>query len=182
VSTDLGQDARLFSYWELMEELGLGELIKAHHTLLIIGVAHSGDQKPLPLGLRMEIHNCLSVLDNECRRLGLIVPVQYVENARKLLADQNVGMKLSLLSRHLNMVVDAIEIELRGRLTFAINVRHTDFYTGRKLFDAKVFSDFPSASFDFDEAGKSFALGRYTACVFHLMRVLEIGINGLAPL
>ena len=29
------------------------------------------------------------------------------------------------------------------------------------------------------EAGKCFALARYTACVFHLMRILEAGLNAL---
>jgi hypothetical protein len=33
-----------------------------------------------------------------------------------------------------------------------------------------------AASFDVKEAGNCFASGRFTACVFHLMRVLEIGL------
>src|ERR1051326_3208944 len=32
---------------------------------------------------------------------------------------------------------------------------------------------------DAEEAGKCFALGRYTACVFHLMRVMERGVQRL---
>lgn len=30
---------------------------------------------------------------------------------------------------------------------------------------------------DIDEAGKAYALGRNTACVFHLMRVIEVGLD-----
>jgi hypothetical protein len=41
-------------------------------------------------------------------------------------------------------------------------------------------SSFPSAVFEFDEAGKCLALGRSTASVFHLMRVMEIGIRAVA--
>ncbi|MEJ7811179.1 MAG: hypothetical protein WKG32_12270 [Gemmatimonadaceae bacterium] len=38
---------------------------------------------------------------------------------------------------------------------------------------------FPSAAFDMEEAGKCLALGRHTASVFHLMRVLEAGLRAL---
>ncbi|MFZ1980558.1 MAG: hypothetical protein WAU61_04570, partial [Smithella sp.] len=48
------------------------------------------------------------------------------------------------------------------------------------LFGDFVNAKFPSASFDIIEAGNCFATARYTACVFHLMRVLEIGLSTLA--
>ncbi|MGC8536626.1 MAG: hypothetical protein ACP5QR_14025 [Rhizomicrobium sp.] len=38
---------------------------------------------------------------------------------------------------------------------------------------------FPSATFEIREAGNCFALGRFTASVFHLMRVLEIGLTAV---
>jgi HEPN domain-containing protein len=37
----------------------------------------------------------------------------------------------------------------------------------------------PRASEDIAEAGKCFALTRYTACVFHLMRVMELAVQEL---
>lgn len=46
-------------------------------------------------------------------------------------------------------------------------------YDGPPLFGNQVDTQFPSSSFEIAEAGKSFAIGRYTACVFHLMRALE---------
>jgi hypothetical protein len=49
-----------------------------------------------------------------------------------------------------------------------------------ELFGASVQSSFPSASYDITEAGKSHALHRSTGCVFHLMRVLEIGLSAFA--
>lgn len=39
---------------------------------------------------------------------------------------------------------------------------------------------FPSAMHDIEEAGKCLALERHTACVFHLMRVLEVGLKAQA--
>jgi hypothetical protein len=170
---------RTWSLWELMEELELGDLITRHHSLLVLAMAHEGDEADLSLSLRMKIETDLNALDNHCRRLRLLVPLEYIKNARRILADRNAGMKNGLLGRHLNTLVAAIEIELRGRSVIAIRPEHTDYYTGKKFFDPDVYTKFPSASFDFSEAGKAFALSRYTACVFHLMRVLEIGINAV---
>jgi hypothetical protein len=44
-------------------------------------------------------------------------------------------------------------------------------------FDTRVSERFPSATFDIEEAGKCYALARHTACVMHLMRVVEIGLR-----
>lgn len=41
-------------------------------------------------------------------------------------------------------------------------------------------SAFPRTSFEVEEAAKCLALGRYTASVFHAMRMLELGIRALA--
>jgi hypothetical protein len=45
------------------------------------------------------------------------------------------------------------------------------------LFGAAFISKFTSAQFELEEASKCFALGRSTASVFHLMRIMEIGIG-----
>jgi len=39
--------------------------------------------------------------------------------------------------------------------------------------------NFSNANYDIEEAGKSFALDRYTACVMHLMRSLEVAIDAI---
>lgn len=54
------------------------------------------------------------------------------------------------------------------------------FDAGQDLLGKEVASKFQSASFEIDEAGKCVALHRYTASVFHLMRVMEIGIRAFA--
>src|SRR5262249_16155953 len=47
------------------------------------------------------------------------------------------------------------------------------------LFGAEVAAKFPSAIFDIHEAAKCVALGRSTAAVFHLMRVVEIALRAV---
>ncbi len=47
-------------------------------------------------------------------------------------------------------------------------------------FGQEVNDNFPSAKQDIYDACNCFAVGQYTACVFHLMRVAEIGLRVLA--
>jgi hypothetical protein len=55
---------------------------------------------------------------------------------------------------------------------------HQDLFehAGKKMGD-EVLARFPEARFDIEEGGKCLALGRGTACVFHLSRVVEVGLR-----
>ncbi|MDQ3714089.1 MAG: hypothetical protein M3388_17990 [Acidobacteriota bacterium] len=53
-----------------------------------------------------------------------------------------------------------------------------DYYEKSNLFGDVVFNNFPLATFDIEESGKCFATARFTACVMHLQRVVEIGLKG----
>lgn len=55
------------------------------------------------------------------------------------------------------------------------------FEPGEPLFGEEFERNFASGgAFELDEAAKCRALGRYTAAVFHLMRIMEIGIAAVA--
>lgn len=56
-------------------------------------------------------------------------------------------------------------------------VRSPGYYTNSLDGWAPVIARFARLTFDIDEAEKSFALNRFTACVFHLMRVVEAGVQ-----
>ena len=78
--------------------------------------------------------------------------------------------------------VDArLKDELRLITVYVLDYSKAKYFeTGQDLFGADVAQKFQSAAFEIDEAGKCLAVHRSTACVFHLMRVLEIGIRALA--
>jgi hypothetical protein len=48
--------------------------------------------------------------------------------------------------------------------------------------NTRTLPKFPKLTEDIDEAGKCLFFGRYTAVVFHLMRVMEVGVRRLARL
>ena len=75
---------------------------------------------------------------------------------------------------------DIIHTELESHVFLYIEPTKAYLYLQPELFGFQVAERFPSASDDIEEAGKCLALNRATACVFHLMRVLEFGLYVLA--
>jgi hypothetical protein len=83
--------------------------------------------------------------------------------------------------------IEKIAEDLHGRLRdelsairfLHISSNRQEFYEAKQLFGKVVAERFPDAISDIEQAGKCFAFGRHTACVFHLMRVMEVGLNGL---
>jgi len=77
--------------------------------------------------------------------------------------------------------------ELHGRLVdelgrttcFALWGRIEELYRADQLFGKEVAQQFPASGEDIAEAGKCLALARGTACVMHLQRVLECGLDAL---
>jgi hypothetical protein len=74
----------------------------------------------------------------------------------------------------------AIHSEMSTHLFLRVLPERADFYEQPDLFGAEVADNFPSASRDTQQAGSCYATDRNTACVMHLMRVLELGLNALA--
>jgi hypothetical protein len=66
---------------------------------------------------------------------------------------------------------------LKRSLMFFIEERNIRYYKDEFLFGKAVADQLPSSILDIEEAGKCMAVGRHTACVFHLMRVMEIGVK-----
>lgn len=70
--------------------------------------------------------------------------------------------------------------ELCERQFLYVSPAKTKFYTEPMLFGRIVNDRFPTAIDDIEEAGKCLALGQATACVLHVIRVLEVGLKALA--
>jgi len=70
--------------------------------------------------------------------------------------------------------------EMMGQLFLHIEVRKADYYNAPLVGLDTIIVHFPSAIPELEEAARCFALSRNTACVFHSMRVLELGLVALA--
>ncbi|MGO8909596.1 MAG: hypothetical protein ACLQDM_09785 [Bradyrhizobium sp.] len=82
-------------------------------------------------------------------------------------------------ARQLAEIQQTLIDELEDRLVLCLPADKGSFYTGHDLFGPDVARQFSSASREITEAGRCLALNRNTASVFHLMRVMEIGLRAL---
>ncbi len=68
--------------------------------------------------------------------------------------------------------------ELGSLFFLTVPVEKAEYYEqSSPLFGYETAARFPQLTTDISEAGKCFALGRYTSAVFHLRRVMEVGLQ-----
>ncbi|MCK9495040.1 MAG: hypothetical protein M0R75_06020 [Dehalococcoidia bacterium] len=105
------------------------------------------------------------------------IPLQ-IERIHNLL---NMGADRKSVSLLLRELHENILAEMSGSWFLVIPDYQRHFYEQHfPLFGVEVEEAFPEALFDIAAAGRCLALGESTACVFHLMRVLEKGLHQLA--
>jgi len=79
------------------------------------------------------------------------------------------------------VVLSRFRDEFASRRLVVIDEHRVRYYSSSEpLFGVDFDTRFVSAAFELDEAAKCLALGRPTAAVFHLMRILEIGVRATA--
>lgn len=114
-----------------------------------------------------------------CRKLGLTLSEMSIKRIKDLLS-QKTQISRSELVKLNNELDNRVIDEMKSRKFFSIEPDKVHFLQITDLFGAEVSSNFPSAAFDIEEAGKCLAFERWTASISHLMKVLELGLNVLA--
>ncbi|MDB5499705.1 MAG: uncharacterized protein JWP28_3736 [Phenylobacterium sp.] len=83
------------------------------------------------------------------------------------------------IARDFKALEDRLKDELRNEFFFHLDRRDVSLYGKPTQFGADVAAKFPTATEDIEGAGNCLALQQSTAAVFHLMRVMEIGVKTL---
>ncbi len=94
-----------------------------------------------------------------------------------------IGYDSQRLARVVNLAEHLIHVfndEIQARQFLVLSSRHAHLFEEQKPFGASVDNAFPGAAFDTAESAKCLALGRWTASVMHMMRVLELALVALA--
>jgi hypothetical protein len=121
-------------------------------------------------------YKLLKIVKKQCESIDLRVSALCVGEFLR-----NVDVTGSVSSKQLSKVLSEVENTIRREMScvqfFYMPSEQTDFYSQNELFGAQVNAKFPSIQYDMEEAGNSFAMGRGTACVFHLMRIMEVGVR-----
>ena len=112
-----------------------------------------------------------------CEELGLSTAAV---KAARVIDDIKPDLKAGSLSAPFESLTEIITLEMRAHLFMYVEPSKAPYYSDSDLFGDRVAERFPLAKDDIEEAGKCLALNRGTACVFHLMRVLEAGLYAVA--
>jgi hypothetical protein len=134
-----------------------------------------------------DLVNNIETLCDELSKLALPASTSSATEIRKLLKNSWVTPQ----GHHAFSPIDAARLngagiqliqrlpdELQARLFLAIPSHKMPYYIeDTLLFGQKVADKFPNNVSDIAEAGKCFSMGRHTACVFHLMRIMEVAVQ-----
>lgn len=110
------------------------------------------------------------------RSVSNVENISILASTGKLDVTREDALKIDV-ARELGILKKRVDDELKGRQFLALEPSKSRYYGQRHQFGRAVSDSFPSANRDIEESGNCFALDRRTACVFHLMRVMEVGLR-----
>jgi hypothetical protein len=125
------------------------------------------------------LSGALNALNDSCLFLGCntgIAKIQWINQRRASTGWQSWHQ----LKSDLVELRQLIYTHINTTQVFLLPSDKLTFYNGTGLFDPAVVATCTEAAVDIAEAGKCFALGRRTATVFHLMRIMELGVMRFA--
>ena len=121
------------------------------------------------------------VLYKEAGNVGAKLACIATERLFARLSENPCRLTLIEFSNALKDIESRLADHLRFLKFFVIPEDQAVLFEGaEKLLKPETAALFPSVWFDCEEAAKCLCLGRYTASVFHTMRILEIAIASLA--
>ena len=131
---------------------------------------------------RGKAKHSLGFVEEEFRKIGLVITAETAKELREALDKPTAMQNFQWLINEVASLERLADKELHGKSFLYIPVERARFWPTMNQpnpFGDLVASKFPSVSFDAGNAGVCLATMTPTAAVFHLMRVLEIGLAAL---
>lgn len=158
-------------------------LVKIDHVLgrLIAKFSNANKKRRRSMAERQEIRR---VLLREVLAVGQVFELPHstklVKDFCRLLADRLQPLKCPEISTQLEAIRVSITKEIDEKSILLVPEHLQALYKQKEPpMGQRVLSAFPSARTDIAEAARCRALDRNTACIFHLMRALEVGMCAL---
>jgi len=128
---------------------------------------------------RIWVTGRLDVLQSYLDTLGARVTAIAVEDAKAQISSSVATWGTA--RQQFEEVRNTLRRELSLTTLLILAPKEQELYAPKEPhFGARVDSEFStSGAFEIDEAAKCMALGRYTAAVFHLMRVMEVALDAV---
>jgi hypothetical protein len=128
-----------------------------------------------------DLGECLKAIDEYVTALDLDASMAAARDFIARLDRTDLPMMdYSEVASRIDELRKCIERQLQGKLFMSLSAGAAKCFSEKSLFGENVSDKFPRAIEDVEEAGKCLSLDRFTACVFHLMRVMESGVRRLA--
>lgn len=179
----------LISLWDMLQFYAkrFVELMRSLDSVStaqsIIRAKASGAGVALP-DIDLQIEHAQALIDRvhelrkHCIQHGLKLAVAGID---RLASEYSRPIKMSRFTHHIEDIEQRVLDELKDQLFLQIDSRRNDHFNDPLVaFGVEAVKSFPDAEYDICEAGRSYACDRYTACVHHLMMVLEFGLASLA--
>ncbi len=169
----------LVSLWELMENFRpLAERMRRLGAVLSL-MRNSGIGDDLVGPERDQFEESLKGIENEFEKFDLDAGSDCLEVLNRARRRFSSGVPVLLVYEYAPLV-EAIIGQLGRRYYVPVPREVADFYEKPESKFPLSMVMFPSCGEDIREAGRCFALERYTACVFHAMGILQVGLFALA--
>lgn len=164
-----------------MNKINLDEFIQIAGTLKYIS---NLAERPDVQGQSIQEHktDLIESLDEIIEKLvalDLTVSQKGFERLRDEVSSRQ-NFTFAELGKMTDELLNRIQDETESIICVMIPAGKAAYYNEPELFGNEVTNNFPSTLIDIEEGANCYALGRNTSTVFHLMRVLEIGLRALA--
>ncbi len=188
------QPCRLISWWEMLEFSAYsffwcGDALKDIIADCLVGsIPVPGDspmfavQRDIDDLARESALDSLQYIEKGFRRIGLQISADTVAEIAADLRETGQRRNFQWLMDQARNVQLLVHKEIKGKVFFYVPAERVKFFptnVAPHLFGKAVADAFPTAAQDIDEAGMCLGLDRGAACVFHLMRALEVGLGVL---
>jgi hypothetical protein len=181
------QPGRLWSLWDMMEKYGfffaqaIVQLSEAKWLCVPIQlqpgenpISREMIERAAVAGIQSTRRACiLSDMDNvlpELDRLTQLIWPPYAGIPPAPLAG---------IAQAINHLISRLQDELKAQWFFHLTQSDVQYFGKKMLFGLPVVEKFKGAAQDIEDAGNCIALQQPTACVFHLMRAMEVAVRTL---
>ena len=177
---------RLTNLWDMITH-AMGRLainlstLEALRLRMVEEVALFGADAVVHLRTQVPLRNVMMELFDDCKALDLPASTDRAEHLQiRLALGKDELLTYHVIDADVEAVLVALKRELSPLMFAFIPANKAQYAEQSVLFGEAVAKAFPSAASDIKEAGNCVAAGLNTAAVFHLMRVVEFGLNALA--
>jgi hypothetical protein len=121
------------------------------------------------------VRNFIQDTSTACTEIGLRISVKCLDSLLQQMNDphETYGNIVDLVAEAQRLIT----WEMEDRLFMFVPPERAECFDKPELLSQSVLAKFPALQFDIVEAGNCYASGRGTACVFHLMRIMETGVQ-----